>query len=200
MRKFKYLFLIVLLMCFTVSCGMAKNALNKNKPANITVDGTEKLYVHQNGNYSEYADAYELTDKATLIFSGAVDSKRCELLDIREVKTGELPDEEKILYTLYEISVDKVYKGQIDNEKICVKVSGGELEKGRYIYTGETVNLDIKSKYLFLASDHNNEYPNLINANQSVYSMDNKVRKKDIFAVNNSTGITLSEILNIVDK
>lgn len=200
MKKYKYLFLIILLTCFTTSCGIRKDTSNKNKTDNITADKTEKLYVHQNADYPEYADAVELTDKATLIFSGTVDSKRCELLDIREVKTGELPDEEKALYTLYEISVDKVYKGHIDNEKICVKVSGGELEKGRYIYIGETVNLDIQSKYLFLASDYDNEYLNLININQSVYSMDNKVGKKDIWAVNNSTGITLSEILNIIDK
>ena len=104
------------------------------------------------------------------------------------------------MYILYEISVDKVYKGQIDGEKVCVKVSGGELEKGRYIYMGETVNLGIQSKYLFLASENDNEYPDLINANQSVYSMDNKVKRKDIFAVNNSAGITLFEILNIIDK
>ena len=65
MKKFKYLFLIMLLTCFTISCGITKDTLNKDKVSNMTADETEKLYVRQNANYAEYADADELTNKST---------------------------------------------------------------------------------------------------------------------------------------
>ncbi len=186
-------------------CGITKGSGNAagNNTKNAGYAGnsnSEKLGVYQTVDYPGYKDADELVGSTDLVFSGTVYEKRCELLDDRTDKSGSIPDEEKTLCTVYGVYIDKVYKGDIEKDMVYVSVTGGELEKDNRIYSGETVNLDIDNKYLFFTSDYGNDYLSMVNTNQSAYSMDDKSNKKCITAVGSDSGITLSEIFEVINK
>ena len=102
--------------------------------------------------------------------------------------------------TVYGVYIDKVYKGDIEQDIVYVAATGGEPEKNNRIYSGETVNLDIDNKYLFFASDYGDDYLSLVNIHQSAYIMDDESNKKRITAVGNDSGITLSEIFEVIGK
>ena len=189
-------------------CGITKGSGNAagNNTKNAGYAGnsnSEKLGVYQTVDYPGYKDAEELVGSTDLVFSGTVYEKRCELLDDRTDKSGSIPDEEKTLCTVYGVYIDKVYKGNIEKDMVYVSVTGGELEKDNRIYSGETVNLDIDNRYLFFASDYSDygeEYLKMVNVHQSAYSMDDEGNKKRITAVGNDSGITLSEIFEVIGK
>lgn len=149
---------------------------------------SEKMGVYQTVDYPGYKDADELVGSTDVVFSGVVYEKRCEL------------DVNKTLYTIYGVYVDKVYKGNIEKDMVYVSVTGGELKKNNLTYSGETVNLDIDNKYLFFTSDYGNGYLSMVNNNQSAYSMDYMNNKKRITAVGSDSGITLSEIFEVINK
>ena len=186
-------------------CGITKGSGNAagNNTKNAGYAGnsnSEKLGVYQTVDYPGYKDAEELVGSTDLVFSGTVYEKRCELLDDRTDKSGSIPDEEKTLCTVYGVYIDKVYKGDIEKDMVYVSVTGGELKKNNLTYSGETVNLDIDNKYLFFTSDYGNDYLSMVNTNQSAYSMDDKSNKKCITAVGSDSGITLSEIFEVINK
>lgn len=149
---------------------------------------SEKMGVYQTVDYPGYKDADELVGSTDVVFSGVVYEKRCEL------------DVNKTLYTIYGVYVDKVYKGNIEKDMVYVSVTGGELKKNNLTYSGETVNLDIDNRYLFFTSDYGNGYLSMVNNNQSAYSMDYMNNKKRITAVGSDSGITLSEIFEVINK
>ena len=208
MRKNLLLIYGLSILALASGCGIAKGNGNDagNNTENVEYEensNSEKMCVHQNVDYRHYKDADELVGSTDLVFSGTVYEKRCELLDERTDKSGSIPDEEKTLCTVYGVYVDKVYKGDIEKDMVYVSVTGGELEKNNLIYSGETVNLDIDNKYLFFASDYSDygeEYLKMVNTHQSVYSIDGKSNKKCITAVGSDSGITLSEIFEVINK
>ncbi len=205
MRKIILVIYGLSIVVLASGCGITKG--NGNAAGNSTENvgyaensNSEKINVHQSADYMEYKDANELVSSTELVFSGTVYEKRCELLDDRTDKSVSIPEEEKHLYTVYGVYVDKVYKGDIEKDMVYVSVTGGELEKDNRIYSGETVNLDIDNKYLFFVSDYGDDYLSLVNVNQSAYSMDDESNKKRITAVGNDSGITLSEIFEVIGK
>ena len=205
MRKSLLFIYGLLTLVLASGCGITKGSGNAagNNTKNAGYAGnsnSEKLGVYQTVDYPGYKDADELVGSTDLVFSGTVYEKRCELLDDRTDKSGSIPDEEKTLCTVYGVYIDKVYKGDIEKDMVYVSVTGGELEKDNRIYSGETVNLDIDNKYLFFTSDYGNDYLSMVNTNQSAYSMDDKSNKKCITAVGSDSGITLSEIFEVIGK
>ncbi len=205
MRKIILVIYGLSILVLASGCGITKGSGNAagNNTKNAGYAGnsnSEKLGVYQTVDYPGYKDAEELVGSTDLVFSGTVYEKRCELLDDRTDKSGSIPDEEKTLCTVYGVYIDKVYKGDIEKDMVYVSVTGGELEKDNRIYSGETVNLDIDNRYLFFASDYGNDYLSMVNTNQSAYSMDDKSNKKYITAVGSDSGITLSEIFEVINK
>ena len=173
--------------------GITENSRNAagNKTGNVGYaesSNSENLSVSQTVDYQGYKNADELVGSTGVIFSGVVYEKRCEL------------DVNKTLYTIYGVYVDKVYKGNIEKDMVYVSVTGGELKKNNLTYSGETVNLDIDNRYLFFTSDYGNGYLSMVNNNQSAYSMDYMNNKKRITAVGSDSGITLSEIFEVINK
>lgn len=173
--------------------GITENSRNAagNKTGNAGYaesSNSENLSVSQTVDYQGYKNADELVGSTGVIFSGVVYEKRCEL------------DVNKTLYTIYGVYVDKVYKGNIEKDMVYVSVTGGELKKNNLTYSGETVNLDIDNRYLFFTSDYGNGYLSMVNNNQSAYSMDYMNNKKRITAVGSDSGITLSEIFEVINK
>ncbi|MCI8749371.1 MAG: hypothetical protein HFH67_16190 [Lachnospiraceae bacterium] len=208
MRKIILVIYGLLVLVLASGCGITKGSRNAvgNNTENVGYEensNSEKIGVYQNVDYQKYKNADELVGSTDLVFSGTVYEKRCELLDERMDKSGVITDEEKTLCTVYGVYIDKVYKGDIEQDIVYVAATGGELEKNNRIYSGETVNLDIDNKYLFFASDYSDygeEYLKMVNVHQSAYSMDDESNKKRITAVGNNSGITLSEIFEVIGK
>ena len=193
MRKSLLFIYGLLTLVLASGCGITKGngnaAGNKTENAGYAESSnSENLGVFQTVDYQGYKNADELVGSTGVIFSGVVYEKRCEL------------DVNKTLYTIYGVYVDKVYKGNIEKDMVYVSVTGGELKKNNLTYSGETVNLDIDNKYLFFTSDYVNDYLSMVNTNQSAYSMDDKSNKKYITAVGSDSGITLSEIFEVINK
>ena len=208
MRKIILVIYGLSILIIASGCGITKGSGTSagNNTGNVGYAGnsnSEKINVNQCVDYPGYKDADELVGSTSVIFSGTVYEKRCELLDDRTDKSVSIPEEEKHLYTIYSVYIDKVYKGDIEKDMVYVSVTGGELEKDNRIYSGETVNLDIDNRYLFFASDYSDygeEYLKMVNVHQSAYSMDDESNKKRITAVGNNSGITLSEIFEVIGK
>lgn len=205
MRKIILVIYGLLVLVLASGCGITKGSRNAvgNNTENVGYEensNSEKIGVYQNVDYQKYKNADELVGSTDLVFSGTVYEKRCELLDERMDKSGVITDEEKTLCTVYGVYIDKVYKGDIEKDMVYVSVTGGELEKNNRIYSGETVNLNIDNKYLFFASDYGDDYLSLVNIHQSAYIMDDESNKKRITAVGNDSGITLSEIFEVIGK
>lgn len=193
MRKFTLVIYGLSILVFASGFGITENS--RNAAGNNTENAgyaesssSEKMGVYQTVDYPGYKDADELVGSTDVVFSGVVYEKRCEL------------DVNKTLYTIYGVYVDKVYKGNIEKDMVYVSVTGGELKKNNLTYSGETVNLDIDNRYLFFTSDYGNGYLSMVNNNQSAYSMDYMNNKKRITAVGSDSGITLSEIFEVINK
>ncbi len=205
MRKIILVIYGLSILIIASGCGITKGSGTSagNNTENVGYEensNSEKINVNQCVDYPGYKDADELVGSTSVIFSGTVYEKRCELLDDRTDKSVSIPEEEKHLYTIYSVYIDKVYKGDIEQDIVYVSVTGGELEKNNRIYSGETVELDIDNKYLFFASDYGDDYLSLVNIHQSAYIMDDESNKKRITAVGSDSGITLSEIFEAIGK
>lgn len=169
---------MLLLLCFLLSaCGGASDT-GKNE-GTVTV-------IH--ADYPYYDTAQELVDSADLVFTGTVENITCEELDVSAEKAGEL-----IPYTIYEIRVEDVYKGNADDDTICIKQPGGQINGGTYILEGASA-ISQGETYLFLTQTYENMYPSLLNATQALYNMNTleAVEERD------EETITLSRILDIL--
>ena len=80
-------------------------------------------------DYPYYSSAQEAVDAASLVFSGTVQG-----WDYEELVLSEGGD--PLPYTVYQVSVEKIYKGGWDDETVPVKVLGGELDGVSYVLEG----------------------------------------------------------------
>ena len=67
--------------------------------------------------------------------------------------------------------MEKIYKGEGEDETVPIKVLGGERDGGSYVVEGApTLRQD--ENYLFAVEVYSDSYPSLINFDQSVFEMD----------------------------
>ena len=118
-------------------------------------------------DYPYYSSAQEAVDAASLVFSGTVQG-----WDYEELVLSEGGD--PLPYTVYQVSVEKIYKGGWDDETVPVKVLGGELDGVSYVLEGAPT-LRQGENYLFAVEVYPDSYPSLINLDQSVFEMDSGV-------------------------
>lgn len=172
-----------------------------NKAPINAKDNAEKSTVAISADYPEYENANTLVDSSDLIFSGTVKGISYEQLDVRTKKEeGSETDEEKIPYTIFEISVEQVYKGSIDGDTIRIKRPGGQTDDTEHIVS-DAPEISIGNTYLFLTETYDNSYPSLVNETHSVFNMEDAQGEG---TVSNRTdpnqNITLSDIMKIIDK
>lgn len=136
-------------------------------------------------DYPYYSSAQEAVDAASLVFSGTVQGWDHEELVLSE---GGDP----LPYTVYQVSVQKIYKGGWDDETVPVKVLGGELDGVSYILEGAPT-LRQGENYLFAVEVYPDSYPSLINLDQSVFEMDSGVAVNSEMATEE---ITLQKMLD----
>ncbi len=185
MKKRISIVMLMLTICILGACGKETSVSDNEKPVTV---------IH--AEYPLYDTAQELVGEADLVFSGTIESVSYEMLDVR-TDTGEdsvtgLSQSQKIPYTVYEVKVDSIYKGDSSETYISIKCPGGETDDSQYIVEGGTF-LQEGESYLFLTKTYKNTYPSLLNATQSTYNMN------EPNAVNEDEDkITLSDILDVL--
>lgn len=185
----KLYFTLLLVLCFMLpACGKESN-ISKNK-GTVTV-------IH--ADYPCYNTAQELVDSADLVFTGSVENITYEELDIKtesedDSLTGFVAAQ-NIPYTIYEIKIKDVYKGDADDDTICIKQPGGQIDDNTYILEGISV-ISQGETYLFLAETYENTYPSLLNATQALYNMNTP----EVVNEQGDGTITLPQILEILSN
>lgn len=178
---------LLIVLCFMLpACGKESN-ISKNE-GTVTV-------IH--ADYPYYNTAQELVDSADLVFTGTVENITCEELDVG-TETGDdsltgFVATQSIPYTIYEIRIGDVYKGNVDDDIICIKQPGGQINGNTYILEGISV-ISQGETYLFLTETYENIYPSLLNASQALYNMNTP----EVVNEQEEGTITLSQILEIL--
>lgn len=145
-KKIWLLFLTAVMVFSLISCG-TKISDNSNK-------SIENLIIR--ADYPMYENAQELVDAADLVFTGTVTSIKYEMLNV-EVDTGG-DSASDTPYTIFEVLVSKVYKGNIDSKTVYLKRPGGQFESTEYVLDGATAIRKNKD-YLFIAAEFVDSYP-----------------------------------------
>ncbi|MBP1904214.1 hypothetical protein J2Z32_000831 [Paenibacillus turicensis] len=187
-NKNKYMYVIVSLVVMML---IISGCQSKIDTLDSSSHSKEVTIIH--ADYPQYDTAKDLVDSADLVFSGTVKSIQYKMLDIKveqgaDSDTG-LVEAESIPYSIYEISVDKVLKGDSTDSTLFLKRPGGEFENETFVIEDATqVNID--GTYLFVAQTYPESYPSFLNASQASYDMNSS---KSMTSAHNS--ITLSELL-----
>lgn len=172
MRKLIYAVIVAVMLVSITACGN-KDGVNSSN-TEIVGQATEVTVIQ--AEYPEYETNKELIEKADLIFTGVIINASYEYLDVKSEQgkdpmTG-LDEASKIPYTIYEIKVTQLYKGNKQDETIYIKCPGGKV--GEDVYVSELQNrMEIGIEYLFLAETYDTSYPSLLNDTQALYSMEN---------------------------
>ena len=188
--------LIVNIFIFT-ACG---KTIEQNEVETIEQNevGEEITIIY--ADYPMYDSAQSLVAAADLVFVGRVENITYQVLntkteDGKDSMTG-LAVADSIPYTIYEIEVVSVYKGNIAGTTISLKRPGGILDGNECILENATV-ITSENTYLFTAATFKNSYPSFLNATQSAYDI-----AYDMKAASFSTDeeiITLSQILELFE-
>lgn len=195
-------------MCLASGCALSpKNSeISETQKAAATnaEDNTEGSTVSVSAEYPEYENANTLVDSSDLIFSGTVKDISYEQLDVRtEKEEGSETDGEKLPYTIFEISVDQVYKGSIDGGTIRIKRLGEQTDDTESDLSDldDAIDISIGNTYLFLTKTYADSYPSLVNMAQSAYNMEDAQGEGTMsYRMDSNQDITLSDIMKIIDK
>lgn len=148
---------------------------------------TEKSVKIISADYKEYSSAQELVADADWVFSGTVKKITYEKVDI-----GIAAEENSLMpYTIFEIEVSKVYKGDIKDQTVYIKRLGGIFDF-TICEVEEAPKIEYGNRYLFVAKTFENSYSSLLNLNQCTFNLDTET--EDI----QHRGITYSQILKAV--
>lgn len=186
-KKISHLILITTFFLLITSCGKNYNIQDDNRGR---IDKNVNI-IHV--DYPSYDTAQELVSASDLVFSGKPKNIRYEMLNIMTEPSGDsmtgLKNSESLPYTIIEIEINNVYKGEITTDTIEIKIIGGTF--GGQIYTVDGYDeILLNNNYLFIANTYPNSYPSLVNLSQSQYNMDTPE------TLSNSD-ITISQILSL---
>lgn len=187
MKKSFIVMSILLVSIMTSACG-----------SNSDTSSIEREVTSIHAEYPVFDTAEDIVDASNLVFSGTVTEISYETLNAKsetgaDTLTG-LLESSDIPYTIFEISVDQVYKGNVDGDTILIKRPGGKLD-------GETFVLDDASlieqgeTYLFITEGYENSYPSLLNVTQASYNINEPEKMNN----EESNGITLAEVMEYLN-
>ena len=95
-------------------------------------------------------------------------------------------------YTIFEIEVSKVYKGDIKNQTVYIKRLGG-ISDFTICEVEGAPKIEYGNRYLFVAKTFENSYPSLLNLNQCTFNLDTETEDTQ------HNGISYSQILKAAD-
>ena len=150
--------------------------------------------------YPVYDTAEEIVNASDLVFSGTVTEINYESLNVKsetgaDPETG-LVEATEIPYTIFDISIEQVYKGHVESNSISIKRPGGKMD-GQVFAVEDASTIEVGETYLFITQTYENTYPSLLNVTQASFDMNNPE------VVNNgqeNEAITLSEVLEYLNS
>ena len=146
----------------------------------LLVACNQSIYREYHTDYPYYQTFEDMMDKADSIFEGEVLTSAAYSIDLnagddfmKPLHDNEQPANDDFVYTVYEINVLTVYKGELDiNARIKIKVLGGVV--GNDVYTDlKSVRFEDGNKFMFLTVSFTNELMpwSLINPEQGYYQI-----------------------------
>ncbi|CVI70612.1 hypothetical protein NDGK_01933 [Clostridiales bacterium CHKCI001] len=192
-RKNGLCVLIVIMLISLCACGNVETARQTDVESSTQAEPTKQIMI---ADYPMYDTAQNLVDAADLVFTGKVENITYEMLDIKmesgpDSITG-LEEASSVPYTIFEIKVSNVYKGNVTDETIYLKRPGGNFDTIVYELEGATP-INQGEEYLFVAQTFENFYPSLVNVDQAVYDLN----APEVLSEDNT--ITLSQILSLFE-
>ncbi|TYQ18006.1 UNVERIFIED_CONTAM: hypothetical protein Cloal_0402 [Acetivibrio alkalicellulosi] len=164
MKCFKRKTIIVLILIMLISTGCSQTK--------------EKVFV--NVDYPYYEDLDSMVAIADTIIEGKILSSRVEMLDLsnnmydyvndEKLNPGSTYNSTKTMYTIYDVEITKIYKGDIKSKKEIVEIKqlGGET-KELTVISSDKADIKKDSTYLFFLSTYDNVPASLINPTQGYY-------------------------------
>ncbi|MCD8119975.1 MAG: hypothetical protein LUE29_10960 [Lachnospiraceae bacterium] len=122
----------------------------------ISISGNKQKTQLSSQDAYWFADTEELVAQADLIFTGKV------------TEISQKMSENDLPYTIYEVEIDTVYKGDTDDGTIQIRISGGESD--RYSVQNDLTVAEGGS-YLFCVETYENEAPCILNDTQAVFDL-----------------------------
>lgn len=131
----------------------------------ITVSGCKAANVEINADYPHYDDLDSMILHADTIIEGKILAITVENLNINSN-----PEEvEELLYTIYDVEVIKVFRGETKKKEIIqIKQLGGETEN-LIVTTEDKSNIKKDLSYLFFLATYKDSPASLINPKQGAY-------------------------------
>lgn len=126
----------------------------------------QESIVHINMDYPAYSTLDEAVGAANLIVEGKSLGKEYKMLDIGSGESSSMP------YTVYDIEVVKVYKGDIkEGDVIEVKILGGKFKDVEYVLASPSPILNDDGEYVLFLSTYEDSPASLINPIDSVFEL-----------------------------
>ena len=130
MKKRAFMLVGILLISIVMSAcsSNSKSTTNENETTIIQAE------------YPVYDTAEEIVDASDLVFSGTVTEINYESLNVKsetgaDSETG-LVEATEIPYTIFDISIEKVYKGNVESSSISIKRPGGKIDGQFFVVEG----------------------------------------------------------------
>ena len=190
MKKRAFMLVGILLISIVMSAcsSNSKSTTNENETTIIQAE------------YPVYDTAEEIVDASDLVFSGTVTEINYESLNVKsetgaDSETG-LVEATEIPYTIFDISIEKVYKGNVESSSISIKRPGGKID-GQFFVVEGTSTIEVGETYLFITQTYENAYPSLLNVTQASFDMS---KPEVLNSEQGNAKITLSEVLEYLDS
>ncbi len=201
----KFKLLSTILFCSIV--GVSGLIFNSN---NTTV-ATKKIVI--SADYPKYDNLDALIDKADTVVDGKIINTTYTELNISQeitsndefLNTGGEFDNSKFVYTVFDVEVKNVYKGNIaENDIIQIKQPGGIIGNTEYVFEdGIDTNLQEENSYIFFIETYANSPASLLNPIQGSYELEVNPRSRsqiDYYNIksnlNNNINFDIQDLIN----
>ncbi|GAA0394010.1 hypothetical protein [Paenibacillus motobuensis] len=181
--------------CLTMAllAGCSSNEA-KSSDSQTSANGTSEVVPKQevliDASFPKYSSIGELENRADLIVEGRILSSTFKFLNVAQkpsdptdaqLNPGTDPvDSPLIPYTIYDVEIQKVYKGEVtEKETIQVKQVGGENQKTIF-KVNDSTELKMNGDYIMFLATFDNSPASLLNPIQASYQLvDNQIIASD---------------------
>ncbi|SFS06151.1 hypothetical protein [Anaeromicropila populeti] len=200
MKKKGFIALCFCSALFLFGCSNKTDNLSETSN-NVNTTSTVSI----SADYPTYDSANSLVDAADLVLDGKVIGITEESLNVSGSQTDDntdtgSTDTSQLPYTIYEVEIFTVYKGECADKTIKIK----QLD------TVDSADIVQEKEYLFTLASFPDSYPSLLNVTQSVYELnttDSSIKSASSKAENSeqtnfttNKEITLNDIMNVLNE
>ncbi|MGL4588877.1 MAG: hypothetical protein ACRCUP_01390 [Mycoplasmatales bacterium] len=138
--------ILTLILCISlVGCNSKTSYISSDKTKDYETFSIEAVYVFDEKNKNE------VVGFADYVFEAKID----KFVDYLGKRTADGPDEivSSETYTLYEVSIEQSFKGDLPKgKKVLVEMPGGINEEGKFMIDENGIVPDLGKKYIFSIS------------------------------------------------